>query len=146
MNLTPGLIGFQKTHGQRKTPAYKAWAAAKDRCFNAANKDYSSYGGRGITMDPEWRKDFAVFIAAMGPRPDGGTLERVRNEGNYEPGNCVWASHKRQCNNRRTNVFMVFEGRRDTISGWAESVGISRKTITTRLNRDGWSVRESLGL
>jgi hypothetical protein len=93
-----------KKHGLRKTREYESWAAAKSRCFNDTSKRYKDYGGRGITMSPLWKDDFAKFYADMGPRPDGTSLDRENNDDNYEPGNCRWATPIEQANNKRNNV------------------------------------------
>ena len=73
------------------------------RCNNPKNNRYHCYGGRGITVDPRW-KDFAVFISDVGERPDGMTLDRIDNDGNYEPGNVRWATPKEQVDNQRIAV------------------------------------------
>ena len=90
----------RKTHGLTKTPTWLSWKAMRTRCANMNASDYPEYGGRGIKVCGAW-KDFATFYADMGERPDGKTLDRENNDGNYEPGNCKWSTAKEQANNRR---------------------------------------------
>jgi hypothetical protein len=144
MNLTRGIKGFQKTHGLRESPEYRVWSHAKARCHNPRDKSFKDYGARGIVMCSRWRESFEDFLADMGPRPSGGEIEREDNEGNYEPGNCRWASHREQANNRRSNLVLIFDGHRKNVATWAAEIGLSRKTLTCRINRLRWTVRDSL--
>lgn len=98
----------QRTHGHCPRACasgeYKSWSAMLGRCYRARNHSYKHYGGRGITVCPRWRDSFESFLADMGTRPDGTTLDRINNDGNYEPSNCRWATATVQQNNRGNNV------------------------------------------
>jgi hypothetical protein len=88
-------------HGMCGTPEYRSWERIVQRCYNQGHVSYKNYGGRGISVCEEWRKSFMAFYRDMGRKPGGLSLDRVNNNGNYEPGNCRWATPKQQANNRR---------------------------------------------
>lgn len=93
-------------HGMSRTKTYRSWSGAKSRCFNASNPAFEHYGGRGITMCDRWKDSFANFLEDMGECPPYAYwgLDRINNDGNYEPGNCRWADAHTQANNRSTTV------------------------------------------
>ena len=94
------LQNRSKTHGMSRKPIYNTWVSMKARCLNPSSTDFESYGGRGIKICNEWL-DFENFYADMGDRPEGLSLDRINNMGNYEPNNCRWADNITQANNRR---------------------------------------------
>ena len=89
-------------HGMSNTPLYRVYRAMLSRCYDKSQKSYINYGGRGIKVCDSWRNSFEAFIRDMGERPDGYSIERKDNNGDYEPLNCVWASKYKQARNKRT--------------------------------------------
>jgi hypothetical protein len=100
---SPNRVASATKHGHNKggarSPTYYSWSAMRDRCLLTTHAHYDSYGGRGISICDRWRK-FENFLADMGERPEGKTLDRINNDGNYEPSNCRWATAKEQRANR----------------------------------------------
>jgi len=124
-------------HGYRGTPTYLSWQNAKARCFNPRNKSYADYGGRGITMCREWLESFEAFLADMGERPDGMSIDRIDNDGNYEPGNCRWASKGQQNANVRGRTRIEFEGQFYSIKEFAALMGVEFGSLWYRVRKAG---------
>lgn len=128
-------------HTKENRLAYSAWRGMKARCLNYDPDP--NYGGRGITVCDRWRHSFESFLEDMGECPDGMSIDRIDNNGNYEPGNCKWSTVKEQSHNRRTNVLITVGDKTQCISAWAEEVGIHNATISGRLKR-GWSEYDAI--
>src|SRR3990167_470601 len=131
------------THGLTETPEYRIWTGILTRCRNPRAKAFRLSGGRGISVCARWA-DFSAFLLDMGNRPSRQhSIDRVNNDGNYEPGNCRWATRKEQSNNQSRNVRLTFNGKVMTISQWSEEIGIDPKTLWQR-HRAGWEPSRSL--
>ena len=120
-----------------RTPTSITWTSMKQRCNNPKDPSYPWYGGRGITYDKKW-ETLSGFIEDMGERPEGHTLDRIDNNGNYCKNNCRWATIKQQANNTSTNRILEYGGLRMNVSEWSEKIGIPRHRLYYRINR-GWS-------
>lgn len=131
--------------GRCATPTYRSWAAMIDRCTNDNNKRWHRYGGRGITVCDQWRYSFQSFLDDMGEKPARMTLDRIDNDGNYEPKNCRWATSKTQGrSNYRARMIEAF-GRKQLLVDWALETGLLRETIARRLNA-GWPAERALSV
>lgn len=134
------------THGHtvgKKSRTYITWRSMFARCYNPNNDNYQHYGGRGITVCDRWQT-FENFLADMGERSPRTSIERIDNDGNYEPGNCRYATQKEQCNNTRSSHYLTFNGKTQTISQWSDETMIKAGTIERRLNRYGWTIERAL--
>ena len=122
--------------------SHTSWFQMMSRCYDPKNAKYARYGGRGIKVCDRWicRR---LFIEDMGERPKDKTLNRINNDGNYEPSNCEWATYLEQAHNRSTNKFIEFNGDKKCITEWERITGIGRKTIRKRLDY-GWPVEKAL--
>jgi hypothetical protein len=135
-------------HGHAKaghnSSTYRRWQAMLDRCSNPKCRQYADYGGRGIGVCESWRA-FESFLADMGEAPPGLLLERIDNDGDYEPGNCRWATRTEQNSNTRQNVLLSHNGRTMTAAAWARELGCTGAALRARI-RNGWSVEKALTL
>ena len=139
------IDGKREYHGKRSLPEYRAWAMMKNRCLNPNAEDRHNYSERGITICDRWKDSFAAFIEDMGERPSKDhSIERIDNDGNYEPNNCRWATKLEQSRNRRTNVHITHNGRTQLMIDWAKEVGLQFGTLRTRIFKYGWSIEKSL--
>lgn len=143
-------IGYQqRRHGYSRpngshSPTYTSWEAMRSRCSDPAAIGYRNYGGRGITVCDKWNRSFDAFLADMGERPSRQTtLDRIDVNGNYEPGNCRWASKSQQCRNTRYNLVLEFNGKSLCVADWADELKMSRNAIYLRI-KQGWSVERTL--
>lgn len=145
------LRDISTTHGHTKhvggksmSPEYRSWHHMVSRCTNPKNKDFSHYGGRGVTVCDAWRSSFAVFFAHIGARPSlRHSIDRIDNEKGYEPGNVQWATQRQQCRNQRKTRFVEWRGERLPLIEACERAGLSRGTVRDRLAK-GWTVEASL--
>lgn len=120
-------------HGLAGTKEYAAWLDAQRRCFNPDTPNFNNYGGRGITMSPEWINSCEQFLTDMGPCPPGLSLDRIDNNGPYSKDNCRWADQKTQLNNRRNNVHLTHNGETLSLQEWAKRTGIPYSVLYGRL-------------
>ncbi|HEX5426540.1 MAG TPA: hypothetical protein VFW94_23535 [Candidatus Acidoferrales bacterium] len=125
-----------RTHGHASkgqvTPTYRTWMNMRQRCTNPKNQDWEHYGGRGIRVCERW-ENFDNFLADMGKKPRGKSIDRRDTDGDYEPGNCLWATQREQCRNKRNNRVIEWRGQKRTMTEWAELSG--RKHATQWLYR-----------
>jgi hypothetical protein len=124
-------------HGLANTPEYRTWQGMLRRCENPDESSYANYGGRGIRVCARWHT-FENFYADMGVRPAGTSIDRINNDGNYEPGNCRWATPKQQCRNTRRTQRFEIDGKVYTAPELYEAAGISRQLFSLRLSW-GWT-------
>lgn len=125
------------THGMSRSGTYRSWNAMWGRCTRVGNPSFANYGGRGVTVCDRW-KSFESFFSDMGARPEGMTLDRFPNaDGNYEPGNCRWATKAEQDNNKRTNVHVTWRGKTQTYSQWARELGQKPSVLRARYLKFG---------
>lgn len=135
---------WNKTHGKRNSKVYRAWRGVKSRCLNPLCASYDNYGARGITVCDRWLESFENFYADMGDPPSKRhSLDRINNDGNYEPGNCRWALPRVQTLNSSNTVWLTFDGRTQCLSDWAEEIGVGISTLQYRITH-GWTVERAL--
>ena len=126
-------------HGGEGTRLYKIWVGMRARCQNPSDEHYKNYGGRGITVCPEWSDDFVPFRdwAISNGYRDDLTVDRIDVNGNYCPENCRWANAKEQANNRRNNKLYTMRGETKTVAQWTEILGVTRNCANRILKEKG---------
>ena len=136
--------GINKTHGLSKTRIYHEWLSMRNRC-SPDNKVATQYYERGIRVCNEWENDFMSFYnwSINNGYDDSLTIDRIDNNGNYEPSNCRWVNRKEQAKNRRSTYFITYNGKTQCLKDWADEFNINRITLTYRLKR-GWDISEAL--
>ena len=126
------------THGMSNTKEYYAWKSMIERCNRKGHEYYHKYGGRGIVVCEEWLNGFSAFLRDMGKAPTKEhSLERIDNDGNYEPSNCKWGTKQEQSQNRSNTVWIEYNGETKCLSEWARIVGVSRQTFGHRVIKFG---------
>lgn len=133
------MIRRYKQHGHYNSPTYISWKQMKARC--SGSKQYEErYGSRGIWICDRWAASFQSFLDDMGERPDGMSIDRIDNDGGYEPGNCRWATRREQAVNRRSTVFVEHNGRRKCLADWARDIGVRPRVVWQRIRLQRWPV------
>lgn len=156
-NVTRGLVsscgckakewrgGFKArvtTHGLSKTRTYRIWQGAIQRCMDAGDESHADYGARGIRVCDRWMS-FENFLADMGKAPAGLSIDRKDNDGNYEPGNCKWATRAEQSRNTRRTRLITMNGRTQCLTDWAKEMGLSFHAVHKRI-KTGYTPEEAL--
>lgn len=124
------------------SPTYYSWSGMKARCFYEKHEAFDNYGGRGITVCDKWLK-FAGFLEDMGVKPAGKELDRIDPNGNYEPSNCRWVTRQENVDNRRCTQMITHNGVTKPLTHWARDLGITRKALKRRLDRN-WPVSRAV--
>ena len=126
---TEKLVRYSTKHGDTRDSGwareYKVWSHIKQRCLNPKDSHYKYYGGRGICICDRWLNSYVNFLVDMGRCPKSLTIERIDNDGNYEPGNCKWATQKEQVRNRSNNVWIEFDNKRMIQTDWLRELGVT---------------------
>lgn len=136
------------THGDSRrngrTAEYRCWIDMKSRCRNKNNEFYKFYGGRGISVSQQWVDDFESFLSHVGRKPSPKhTIDRIDNDGNYEPGNVRWATRREQVFNRRNTILVDLNGDKTTVKDACRILGLNYRMVKARLER-GWSADKAL--
>jgi hypothetical protein len=144
-NINGHFPGHFQSHDYRvkEIPEYRVWCAIRERCGSPRYHKWENYGGRGIKVCARWQASFYAFLSDMGPRPPGGTIERKNVNGDYEPGNCRWASTREQNRNKRTSKYVEWEGKQLLLIELTEGLGLNYQRVAGRLKM-GWPLPRAL--
>lgn len=132
-------------HGLTNAKLYPVWVMMKDRCMNSNNKEYKNYGGRGVTVCNEWKNNFQAFYdwAMTNGYVEGLSIDRIDNNGNYEPSNCRWATRREQQLNTTRNKRITYNGKTQTLTEWSEELNVRFNKLWERLYKLNWSVERA---
>ena len=141
--------GYIQKHGQsgnNQTKLYRIWKGLKSRCYTKTNPNYKYYGGRGIKVCDEWLSDYMNFYnwSITNDYQNDLSLDRIDNDGNYEPNNCRWTTAKEQANNKRNNRYITIDDETKTLTQWCEQYDINYTTVRTRLDDFHWNIIDAL--
>lgn len=138
------IIKLNTKHGECKTRLYNIWNGMRDRCNRPSNNEYKNYGGRGISVAKEWN-DYLKFKnwAEKNGYKDNLTIDRIDVNKNYEPKNCRWITIQEQANNKRTNKYITYKGKKLNYRQWEKLLNYNKGIISNRLKR-GWSIERTL--
>lgn len=135
--------GESGTVGLERTPEYRCWIGMRARC---SDKEDKYYGGRGISVCKRWEESFMEFLGDMGRRPSGKhSIDRINNDGDYEPNNCRWATAHEQRSNTSRNVLVVLDGQKMIVAEALRKVGLKSSTFWERVRR-GWSMQRAISV
>lgn len=140
------LLQRSRKHNQRHTKLYEVWKSIKQRCLNPKNKAYHNYGGRGITICDEWANDFNSFYewSMENSYKEGLTIDRINNNGNYEPSNCRWTTKIVQCNNTRVNNYVTINNETKSLADWCRYYNVSYSLVSQRIYKFHWDKIKAL--
>lgn len=129
-----------------KTDIHNKWLQIKQRCLDPNYGAYKKYGAVGITICDEWKNDFLAFMnwSYQHGYKEGLSIDRIDNAKGYSPDNCRWVAWKAQCNNRRSNVMVTYQGRTQTLKQWCEEFGLRYDFIRQRMHRNGMTFEEAI--
>lgn len=139
LRLEKSKVNLKKNHSHKssKTRLYHTWQGMKSRCYLKNSGCYERYGGRGIIVCEDWKNDFSTFKqwALSSGYNDNLTIERIDFNGNYEPSNCTWIPLPEQSNNRRSSIFIEYQGQTMNLKQWSDKLGIKYGTLNSRYKR-----------
>ena len=139
------VVSCEKREKLSHTRIYNIWTLMKGRCYNIKNRGYKDYGGRGITVCDEWKNDFQKFYdwAMENGYSDELSIDRIDNNGNYEPSNCRWTDVITQANNKRSNTIIEYNGEKKTLAEWSREIGINYNVLKDRLYKLHWNISKA---
>jgi hypothetical protein len=135
------LVKRSKRHGMTGSRTYRIWQAMLNRCRNKNLYQFKDWGGRGISVCERWLK-YENFLNDMGEAAPGSSIDRIDNDGNYEPKNCRWATVQQQNRNKKSNRNLTFNGKTKCLKDWADDIGIDQTSLSERLEK--WDLQRAL--